>query len=218
MALLSQRTSDSTDRKNKRRAEVERRIIDATRELLDEGQAYADLSVGRIASKAGLSRSTFYDYFDDKRTLLLGLATDLTHQLEDDSSSWPASELTGPDQLQQLLTGISLLFTSHASATRAIMEAASYDEEIDRWWRTEHIRTLIEAVQFHIEAVSAELDQDRRLPPDSVPAVASALVWMIQQTFYQEVLRGDGHSTEEIVTGLTEVVLRVVLAEPVGSQ
>ena len=71
MALLSRRDPNSAADRRDRRAALQAELMSATVELLRDGNSYADLSIETIAARAGVSRTTFYDYFGDKRELLL---------------------------------------------------------------------------------------------------------------------------------------------------
>src|SRR2546423_14757803 len=69
MATLSRRPEPTTAK----RAEIEARVLEATEGLLGEGASYTDLSVERIATRAGISRTAFYFYFHDNRELPIRL-------------------------------------------------------------------------------------------------------------------------------------------------
>ena len=50
-----------------RRASLERQLLTATERLMqEEGQAFTELSGDRLVTEAGISRATFYVYFEDK--------------------------------------------------------------------------------------------------------------------------------------------------------
>src|SRR6266496_2745844 len=59
------------------------RLLAATEGLLNAGHSYTALSVERLITDAGISRSTFYAYFKDKGDLLHALMTDVLGQLYD---------------------------------------------------------------------------------------------------------------------------------------
>jgi len=60
MAVLSRRTATAPARRSTKDA-----LVTAVIELLGEGHAYADISIEQLVRRAGLSRPTFYSYFDD---------------------------------------------------------------------------------------------------------------------------------------------------------
>ena len=60
-----------------KREAIEADVLEATEALLEEGASFADLSIERIATRAGISRTAFYFYFRDKRELLMRLTEDV---------------------------------------------------------------------------------------------------------------------------------------------
>ena len=66
--------------------------MEATEKLLREGNSYADLSVEAIAARAGISRTTFYDYFEDKRELLLAIAMTVSAPFLREADDWRPSD------------------------------------------------------------------------------------------------------------------------------
>ncbi|HEY5854151.1 MAG TPA: helix-turn-helix domain-containing protein, partial [Aldersonia sp.] len=57
-----------------RRAAIEQAMLAATERLMESGTSFTELSVDRLASEAGISRPTFYVYFEDKGDVLRRLA------------------------------------------------------------------------------------------------------------------------------------------------
>ena len=53
---------------------MERRLLDATERLMRDGASFTELSVDRLSTEAGISRASFYIYFEDKGQLLRRLA------------------------------------------------------------------------------------------------------------------------------------------------
>ena len=61
-------------KRQERREQIERRLLDATERLMRDGASFTELSVDRLSSEAGMSRASFYIYFEDKGHLLRRLA------------------------------------------------------------------------------------------------------------------------------------------------
>jgi len=57
-------------KRQERREEIERQLLDATERLMAAGASFTELSVDRLATEAGISRASFYIYFEDKGYLL----------------------------------------------------------------------------------------------------------------------------------------------------
>src|SRR5262245_28063497 len=70
------------------RARIERRLRDAVIELAAAGEPFSRASVERLAAKAGIARSTFYVYFEDKGALLRALEAASMHRHYDGARSW----------------------------------------------------------------------------------------------------------------------------------
>src|SRR5262249_54388608 len=113
-------------RSTKRQA-VEAAVLRATEELLEEGNAFAELNVERIATRAGIGRTAFYFYFRDKRELLMRLTSDVDEQLYAVASRW----FTGDDDdVVSALREIGELYREHAALLRVIVEVSTYDNEV----------------------------------------------------------------------------------------
>src|SRR5215213_1715600 len=87
-------TRKSQSSRAERRDEIRRRLLAVVENLLDKGENFTEVSVERLVSEAGISRSTFYVYFEDKGDLLLGWFNDITAELANAAGAWWSS---GPD-------------------------------------------------------------------------------------------------------------------------
>src|SRR5947209_19242800 len=75
-------------KRQERREQIERRLLDATERLMRNGASFTELSVDRLATEAGMSRANFYIYFEDKGDLLRRLAGQLFSDLADNAELW----------------------------------------------------------------------------------------------------------------------------------
>src|SRR5215218_1730643 len=109
--------------KTPRRAATEAGVLAAAEALLEEGVAYADLGVERIARRTGISRTAFYFYFRDKRDLLVRLTQGVAEQFTASADRWWAGE-PGPGGLRPALQEIISIYFGHAAVLRAVVEAS----------------------------------------------------------------------------------------------
>jgi AcrR family transcriptional regulator len=151
-----------------RRAAVEAQVLAATEKLLVEGVSFTELGVQRIATEAGIARSTFYLYYRDKTELLVRLAGSLKEQLFDLGEDWrPTGPGGGPDELAALFERMIGYYRDHGAVLAAISETAAYDTVVRDYWTEEISRFAERAV--------ARLQEEReagRLAPDVDPTVA----------------------------------------------
>ena len=174
MAVLSRGTEAE-----ERRREAEASFLAATESLLAEGGSYAELSVERIATAAGRSRTAFYLYFRDKRDLLMRLTETVAGQLYEVAEGWWSGE-DGRRDLHRALTVNLSIWREHADLLKAVVEASTYDEEIAEFWRG--------IVARFIDATEQRLVREGE-DPARAKGKAFVLVWMSERACYQQVAR-----------------------------
>ena len=190
-----------------KRAAVQAAVLQATEELLAEGASYADLGVEKIATRAGISRTAFYFYFADKRELLMRLTEDVTELLLEQADIWWSGAGDPAGQLRVALTNIAALYDEHAVLLRAVVEVSTYDEDVAQFWRG-LIGQFVEATERRIELERAD---GRSTCPDP-KATAFALTWMVERTYYQQLVQSERVRRDEAVQALTEIWLRTIYA------
>lgn len=167
MAVLSRRSSLAATRQANRDA-----ILAATVALLDEGAPFAEISIEQIVKRAGLSRPTFYAYFTDKRGLILQLGETLQAEVAAVADPWLR---TGEGEVRETLAAVLGTFGKGRGILAALVEAASYDSEVNAFWHAFHER-FRETAALRIRAA------DPALPSARADARAFTLVWMTERT------------------------------------
>jgi AcrR family transcriptional regulator len=183
-----------------KRAQVQAAVLAATEALLAEGSSYAELNVERIATAAGISRTAFYFYFRDKRDLLMRLAADVSEQLYAQADIWFSGDGDPEDEIREALTRIFALYQEHGVLIRAIVEVSTYEEDIATFWRG-LLERFVEATRTRIEAEQ---------PSPAARATAFALTWMVERTFYQQLVQDAPVADDELIAAITEIYLRTV--------
>jgi AcrR family transcriptional regulator len=164
---------------------VEASLLRAIEDLLSEGRCYTELSVEQIAARAGISRTAFYFYFNDKRQVLMRLVEGVSQLFYEQADRWwSGSQPDDPSQLREVLTNVLRMYREHAAVLTAIVEAASYDDEIAAFWRGLMDR-FINATRDYIEA-EQQAGRGGKLDPASA---AFVVVWMTERAWYQHVRR-----------------------------
>ncbi len=154
-------------------------ILAATERLLAE-RSFTDLAVSEILAAAGVSRGSFYFYFDSKHDVLAELVRRAVSHGHQAAAPW----LTGPqDQAAALRAGITAgaeLWRARAPVLRAIVENWRTDSRLTALW--------LEQMQTFTDATVARLTADpaaaQRLAGQDVPALASALTWLGERLYY----------------------------------
>lgn len=171
----------SSDR-NARRRRIVDLLLTKVEEMLEAGESYADISVERLITAAGISRSTFYVYFEDKGVLLLALAEDVVSQLVGAAGTWwELPDDADRPTFERALSEIVATYGRHASMWGALVDAAAWDPRVRESFR-DVVDSSAKGLEKHIRdgqragAVRAGLDPKR---------TAAWLTWMTERGLYQ---------------------------------
>jgi AcrR family transcriptional regulator len=181
-----------------KRAQVQGAVLQATEDLLAGGASYAELNVERIATAAGISRTAFYFYFRDKRDLLMRLAGDVTELLYAQADIWFSGEGDDPErEIREALTRISELYREHGVLIRAIVEVSTYEEDIATFWRGLLAR--------FVDATARRIEAEGHAPGRTAHATAFALTWMVERTFYQQLVQEQPLPQETLIDAIVGI-------------
>jgi AcrR family transcriptional regulator len=182
------------------RGRVRVRLLQAVRELLEQGEPYGDVTVEDVARRAGVARSSFYVHFSDRRELLFRLVDDAAGPLLDRLEA--IRGLTHAPDGERIRAGMgqALAFArANAGVFRALNEAAAYDREVAAFRAELHER--------YAAALEERLVTQRRRGRGggtASRATAVALIAMVAESCFQQVTRD---------TGVTDAALAAALAE-----
>src|SRR5262249_25682397 len=75
-------------RRGARRDKVRSNVLSIVERQLREGATFAEISVASLVAEAGISRTTFYVYFEDKTDLLRTWYADITDEIFEAARDW----------------------------------------------------------------------------------------------------------------------------------
>lgn len=114
--------------REERRQQIERRLLEATDRLMSDGSSFTELSVDRLATEAGISRASFYIYFEDKGHLLRRLATQVFADLTEAAQKWwSVADRHDYADAHAGIDGIIAAYRAHQPVLVALNEMAPYD-------------------------------------------------------------------------------------------
>jgi AcrR family transcriptional regulator len=188
-----------------RRAATTEQILAATDELLAEGEGFAGLSVEQITERAGISRTAFYDYFDDKRELLTKLIARADLPLFDEPED-RAGRPPEPEAIEAQIAASLKWVRQNTELFRAAVEATSYDEVVRAFWRERLVDPFIEATERRIKRQQTAGEA----LPINPRAAAEVIVVMVIETLYYHLSHDTGISDKRLSETLTTVVIRAI--------
>jgi TetR/AcrR family transcriptional regulator, ethionamide resistance regulator len=196
-------------RRGERRGDVTERSILETAERLLAERPLSEISVEELARGAGISRPSFYFYFESREAVLRALAEGITEALYRAAEPWLESGDRPPAEAVRRAIAQNLeLWQEHGAVLRAVVRARETDPEIGRLWDG-FARRYVEACADHIEQ---ERDAGRAPPgPPSARSLAAMLLNMSDRTWYETALvPRSARARAALVDTMTTVWLRAV--------
>lgn len=189
--------------REERRERIERQLLDATDRLMADGTSFTELSVDKLATEAGISRASFYIYFEDKGHLLRRLASQVFGDLAQAAERWwSVAERRDPADVHAAMSGIIASYRRHQPVLIALNEMSAYDPLVGQTYRD-----LLAGIADQLARVIADGQADGSIRLQ-LPATttASTLTWMVERTCHQNL---PSHSTSydaELADTLTEII------------
>jgi AcrR family transcriptional regulator len=154
-------------------------ILTATASLLADHN-FSDLAVSDILTAAGVSRGSFYFYFDSKHDVLAELVRRAVAQGHAAAEPWLAGPVDPAAALRAGITAGAELWKASAPVLRAIVENWRTDPRLAALW--------LEQMQTFTDATVAQITADPRalqiLSGQDIPAIAAALTWLGERLYY----------------------------------
>ena len=195
--------------RDERRAQLSRHLIPVVEQLAADGKAYGDLSVEQIIKAGGISRSAFYNYFDDKIDLLAAMAGDAVAVVIASGDAW--WEFPHDGTKADMRRRIRVPFDSYLSAHvifGAIVEVSTYDERVRA-----HQRHLLDTVADGLAAHLAEAQKTGSADPSLDPErTAKWICWMLERGLYQLVHPADADEVERLLDAATDIIWNTLYA------
>lgn len=213
MPSVTRKQANREQERQQRREQIERRLLDATERLMREGASFTELSVDRLSSAAGISRASFYIYFEDKGHLLRRLANQVFADLADSADRWwSVATRHDPGDVRAAMDGIIASYRRHQPVLVALNEMAGYDPLVAATYRN-----LLTAVTGRMTRVIESGQADGSIRPElSAATTASALTWMVERACQQNLPTASAGYDGELAATLTEIVWGALYLKPIS--
>jgi AcrR family transcriptional regulator len=190
-------------RRELQRAASVSRIVAAAEHLLSESSRFSEISVEQVISRAGVSRSTFYSYFDDMGHLLRVVSEGVVGEVVGSVREWMDFDSgVSEEDLTRIFRGLVDVYRHRAVLLAALADASTYDsgvrEEFHRLLAIGHVE-----VAKHIRRAQESGAAWDDIDPD---ATAAWLVWMIERGLYQQIRPAREADLDRHVGALASIV------------
>ncbi|WP_167151043.1 TetR/AcrR family transcriptional regulator [Streptomyces sp. MBT27] len=165
-------------RPTERKGDVRERAILDTCEALLAHKGYDAMTVGDVAQGAGITRGALYFYFGSKQEVVTALVARTVEHLWERSRVTAQTEEPRPAITAAMQRTVEL-WSAHGLVMRTAIDLSLTVPEIGELWN--HTADLFIAA---ITAVLERAGVQGGTAPDQASAMARALCWMIERTFY----------------------------------
>jgi AcrR family transcriptional regulator len=187
---------------NDRSAQYLRRTRAAVERLL-ERTPFTSLSLEDIIQEAGIARSTFYVYFDDKGQMLNAFTSDLLDEALVAVSAWwqlpPAADF---DTLRTALAGFVRFFHQHSALLNALIDASAFEDRPEAGFGR-MVRAGEVGIAEHIRSGQRTGSVIPGIDPD---AVAQWLVRLVEEGLYELSPTADEAHLERLIDAISMIV------------
>ena len=193
-----------------RRAEIERSLLVATDRLMGEGASFTELSVDRLATEAGISRASFYIYFEDKGHLLRRLAVGVFDDVADPAQRWwNVAARRDSSDVRAAMTGIVAGYRRHQPLLVALNEMAAYDPQVSTTYRE-----ILTGIAERLTVVIEDGQASGAIRPElAASTTAAALTWMVERSCHQTLPFTGSDNDAVLAESLTQIVVATLYLE-----
>jgi TetR/AcrR family transcriptional regulator, ethionamide resistance regulator len=198
--------------RQERRADIERRLLVATDALMGDGASFTELSVDRLATEAGISRASFYIYFEDKGHLLRRLAVGVFDDLAAAADRWwSVASRRDPGDVLAAMAGIIAGYRRHQPLLVALNEMAAYDPQVSTAYRE-----ILTGIAERFVRVIEDGQADGSIRPElAASSTANALTWLVERACHQNLpFRGTEYDAE-LATTLAQIIFGSLYLEAI---
>lgn len=192
---MSQKLKERPPRIRRTRQAAREEIIDATEAALANVE-FGSLTVDIVMRGTGMTRSSFYHYFDSLDELALGFLGRLEQAIRGPVDEWLRGH-GSDDYLQDTHTYLTNMFVSmdeHRTTTRALNQASSSNSDVYDEWRD---RLIDYFIHLTAEFIRLQIDKGRSTVADP-ERVARALILMNNGLSNDNVMRPEPDDPREI--------------------
>lgn len=155
-------------------------ILDAAAKLFSE-RGYHTTSITHVIEQAGISRGTFYLYFDSKETLFLELMDRFIHQILDVvevvDPEGPQPERRIAENLRRV---VDVVFDNRHLTLLVFRQSLGVNDEVDT-----KLRHLYDFLQEMVQGALVNGAESGLTRPCNAPLVATALIGAMKEVFFR---------------------------------
>jgi AcrR family transcriptional regulator len=182
-------------------------MLRALDELLRDG-SLESINIAEITTRAGVSRSAFYFYFENKGAAVAAMMAEMYDKAFEASTSLYDLDATPRERIEGNIRGIFAALDVHQHLYRAMLEARQSNSSVRELWDADRIS--------FIEPVAAMITAEReagRAPAGPDSAALATVLLELNDHALEKVALGDELPLETRVDVLVTIWLRTIYGD-----
>jgi len=156
------------------REDVVRRVIAATERLLAYNESFMEIQIARIASEAGMARSTFYMHFRDRAELVQEIMSLLLDDFEQEIAKvGQMGANPSPEKLRALIGDLVEVFHKHETLVIPLYAVVQQDSKLRLRYE---VRIAFIAAAFEMLILAQPVERRRLGRPLDIARVIARLI------------------------------------------
>ncbi|MEA2172363.1 MAG: TetR/AcrR family transcriptional regulator, ethionamide resistance regulator [Solirubrobacteraceae bacterium] len=202
-------TQPAEQRHAVRRERIVGELLPIVEDLL-AAAPYFELKVEQIIQRAGMARSTFYRYFQDKGELLLAVSEPaIADILAAASRVWELPADATREDLETTMRNVIVQYRPHTPLMQAMVETSAYDAAVRAAFQGAWSAARASQAD-HIRHGQAEGWIRPELDPEET---SGWLVWMAERGMYQLVPGADDAALDRLSRSFAAILWHTLYAE-----
>ncbi|HWH30362.1 MAG TPA: TetR/AcrR family transcriptional regulator [Mycobacteriales bacterium] len=202
-AILDRRPVNRGDRRRES-------LLAALDGLLETGGGLDSISIADITGRAGVTRSAFYFYFENKAAAVAAAGEQLFREVVD-----AADLLVGDgDPVTRVRGAVRALYDAwrrHEHLFRALLDARAVSPAVREMWRADSA--------LFVEPVAAMVEAERaagRAPAGADPRAVATVLLDVNERMLERLALGTDLDHEQLQSAVVDVWLRTLYGRPLG--
>ena len=163
------------------------------------------INIADISRRAGVTRSAFYFYFENKAAAVAALMEELYDEVFAVSKLLTSTAGTPSARIETMIVGLFEAMERHKRLFAAMLEARDTSQAVRDMWDADRLSFVAPLS----EMIEAERAADRA-PAGPDPVALATVLLELNDRALERVVRGSALSLEEQITAVTAIWLRTI--------
>jgi len=181
-------------------------LLDAARDLVLSGE-FHDTPIGQIAQRAGISRQSFYFYYQSKEELLAQLVTETLYAgqpwretLYDHDASDP------PGVIRAVVWGTIAMWQRSPEILRGAVELGPRAPAVWSHWQA----AVEETAGFFSDLIVTSTRHEELRDPEAARQMMVSLIWTLERNCYMHVTTPGVDTDDTLGARLSDILIRAL--------